>query len=644
MRTHAQMKKALLVIWLCVAWAVAAVAQPVSAAAASQTAAAFFGQYLPAPGAARRADAVVMQAQTPRAYLFTQQRHFVLVAADEADPAILGYGTRAVRSEPEAMPPALSALLSRPCRTTAAAYPPPHVSFTAVSPLLSTVRHQEAPYNNQCPYYRYTDGTLSERPCVVGCVATAMEQILSYYRRTYVLQDTLHGWTTDHYDIPDVLPGEQVDSRLIRADYADSLATPAEVDAVARLSYWLGVACHMKWGVSESAASTSRLVEPLQRAFGLKYVHYLDSYQYDPTAYWNFLAAELMQGRPVYYAGSIMRTGGHAFVLDGLDSNGLFHVNWGYGGEFDGYFRLDVLAYMQPDDQRREEFVESGFFCNQEALVVCPDEVPGVLPPDTLTRTGREIELLGMWTEQPPQTGCYTQVKLDVRNTAECALTTPFALVQSMPADTARLVQGDWLAFTGRTLAAGQRDTLCVHVQFARSGDSWLCITPDGLQVIDSLRVQVEAGGTLLIETAQPEVTFPAPLTARFSIPLSNPEDTTRAAQFFEYDLLNETTQQSRRITHFIYLQPGESRTDTVQFSSLQPGGTYTLRVRRRWPIVQSLGFTVPVPAALHEAEGTAREDGPEAWYTLSGQRVIPPLPRGVYLRRQGGRVQPVIY
>ena len=644
MRTYAQMKKALLVIWLCVAWAVAAVAQPVSEAAASQTAAAFFGQYLPAPGAARRADAVVMQAQTPRAYLFTQQRHFVLVAADEADPAILGYGTRALRSEPEAMPPALSALLSRPCRATAAAYPPPNVSFTAVSPLLSTVRHQEAPYNKQCPYYRYTDGTLSERPCVVGCVATAMEQILSYYRRTYVLQDTLHGWTTDHYDIPDVLTGEQVDSRLIRADYADSLATPAEVDAVARLSYWLGVACHMKWGVSESAASTSRFVEPLQRAFDLKYVHYLDSYQYDPTAYWNFLAAELMQGRPVYYAGSIMRTGGHAFVLDGLDSNGLFHVNWGYGGEFDGYFRLDVLAYMQPDDQRREEFVESGFFCNQEALVVCPDEVPGVLPPDTLTRTGREIELLGMWTEQPPQTGCYTQVMLDVRNTAECALTTPFALVQSMPADTARLVQGDWLAFTGRTLAAGQRDTLCVHVQFARSGDSWLCITPDGLQVIDSLRVQVEAGGTLLIETAQPEVTFPAPLTARFSIPLSNPEDTTRAAQFFEYDLLNETTQQSRRITHFIYLQPGESRTDTVQFSSLQPGGTYTLRVRRRWPIVQSLGFTVPVPAALHEAEGTAREDGPEAWYTLSGQRVIPPLPRGVYLRRQGGRVQPVIY
>lgn len=638
------MKKALSLVWLYAAWVVSAVAQPVGEAAAAQTAAAFFAQYFSVPGGSRRAEAVVMQGQMARAYLFAQQQHFVLVAADEADPAILGYGTRVVQSDPAAMPPPLRALLSQPRRATAAAYPPPDASFAAVPPLLSTVRHQEAPYNAQCPYYRYADGTLSERPCVVGCVATAMEQILSYYRRNYVLQDTLHGWTTDHYDIPDVLPGEQVDSRLIRADYADSLATPAEVDAVARLSYWLGVACHMKWGVSESAASTSRLVEPLQRAFGLKYVHYLDSYQYDPTAYWNFLAAELMQGRPVYYAGSIMRTGGHAFVIDGLDSNGLFHVNWGYGGEFDGYFRLDVLAYMQPEDQRREEFVESGFFCNQEALVVCPDEVAGVLPPDTLARSGREIELLGMWTEQPPQTGCYTQVMLDVRNTADRALTTPFALVQSMPADTARLVQGDWLAFTGRTLAAGQRDTLCVHVQFARSGDSWLCITPDGLQIIDSMRVKVEPGGTLLIDAAQPEVTFPAPLTARFSIPLSNPEDTTRAAQFFEYDLLNETTQQSRRITHFIYLHPGESRTDSVAFSSLQPGGTYTLRVRRRWPIVQSLGFTVPVPAALHEAGEAACDDRTETWYTLSGQRVAPPLPRGVYLRRQGGRVQPVIH
>jgi hypothetical protein len=34
---------------------------------------------------------------------------------------------------------------------------------------------------------------------------------------------------------------------------------------------------------------------------------------------------------------------GHAFVIDGYDSNGLYHVNWGWGGSYDGYFQLNNL-------------------------------------------------------------------------------------------------------------------------------------------------------------------------------------------------------------------------------------------------------------------------------------------------------------
>lgn len=77
-------------------------------------------------------------------------------------------------------------------------------------------------------------------------------------------------------------------------------------------------------------------------------MHYLDSYKYNPVAYWNFLAQELIARRPIYYSGSAMNLEGHAFVLDGLDANGLFHVNWGYYGSYDGYFRLDVLAVKAP--------------------------------------------------------------------------------------------------------------------------------------------------------------------------------------------------------------------------------------------------------------------------------------------------------
>ena len=46
---------------------------------------------------------------------------------------------------------------------------------------------------------------------------------------------------------------------------------------------------------------------------------------------------KLAQGIPIYYSGS-GQNGGHAFVLDGYDNEGRFHVNWGWGGSFDGYF------------------------------------------------------------------------------------------------------------------------------------------------------------------------------------------------------------------------------------------------------------------------------------------------------------------
>ncbi len=632
------MKHILYIIGVLCCIVATASAQTVSEADARSKAQAWFVQHDAPTATSTLRGHLRLCRETPRAFLFAQGSRFVLIASSETEPEVLGYGTVA---DSENLPLPLEAMLGHSAASRAV-YPPPGSSWKAVQPLLTTVRHQKAPYNNACPYYLHSDGTLSTTRCVVGCVATAMEQILTYYRREYVLQDTLHGWSSEHYDIPDVLPGERVDTRLVLDDYDNVPATAEEIDAVARLSYWLGVACRMNWGVGESGASTVRLVEPLQRAFGLKYVHYLDSYQYAPEAYWNFIAAEIMQGRPVYYAGSLMRTGGHAFVLDGLDDKGMFHVNWGYGGDFDGYFRLDVLAHFQPEDERWDEFVENGFFCNQEAIAVCPDSVPGICPPDTLERTGREIRVLGAWTMQQPVTGCHTQLMLDVRNESDQALTTPFALVLGSETDTARYEQGDWLAFTGRTLEAGERDTLSVHLQFKRSGRLWLYITPDGVLTLDSLQLDIAQGGTAAIETGEPQVEFPATGTARLLIPLSNPSATDRAAQSFEYDLLDVASCDSCIKQHWIYLEPAATVTDTVQFTSLVPGRHYKLRVRRRWPIVQTLDFTMPVPEGIDDAR-LPDEALPEAWYTLEGRRIRRPLAPGVYLKRVGLRTEKII-
>lgn len=576
----------------------------------------------------------------PRAYVFTQGTEFLLVSKGTDEPAVLGYGCS--EQFPE-IPPVLRTLLSTaPSARVTAAYPPAGAVWKAVSPLLTTIRHQQAPYNRYCPYYRRADGSLSDNPCVVGCVATAMEQILTYYRRTYTLADTLKGWETPNYVVPDVLPGASVDTRLIRDNYAEGTYTEAEADAVARLSFYLGVACRMNWGEHSSGAYSQRLVNPLQRAWGMEYVHYLSSTDYDPAVYWNFLATEIQAARPVYYAGSIMRSGGHAFVLDGLDERGLFHVNWGYGGAYDGYFRLDVLAHPQPEADRSDSVVYSGFFCNQEAIVCSPDAQPDVKLPSSLPRTGREVIVENVCIDRTPQTGCYTPLRICVQNVSKFTLTTPFYVLLHEPDDAQWPEHAELLNQTGCTLAPGQHDTLLVHTLFTRSGQLSLTISSNGQEQHYSRVINVGIGGTQQLEADVPQLVFADSTQVEVHQHIANPSDTARGATYFVYDLLDNVTQTDGQVEHFVYLRPAADTVDVVRFRQLVPGRSYTLRVRRVWPIVQNITFTMPTSTGI-DCPAAPTVAYPEIWYTLSGRQVLRPTGPGIYLCRKGSRVYKVL-
>lgn len=51
----------------------------------------------------------------------------------------------------------------------------------------------------------------------------------------------------------------------------------------------------------------------------------------------------MINERPVLYAGGDADS--HAFVVDGYSLNDYFHVNWGWGGNCDGYY---LLSYLHP--------------------------------------------------------------------------------------------------------------------------------------------------------------------------------------------------------------------------------------------------------------------------------------------------------
>ena len=63
---------------------------------------------------------------------------------------------------------------------------------------------------------------------------------------------------------------------------------------------------------------------------------------YSLAEWTQILDNELAAGRPVFYSGS-STDGGHQFICDGSDGQGLYHINWGWGGYQNGYFDVTIL-------------------------------------------------------------------------------------------------------------------------------------------------------------------------------------------------------------------------------------------------------------------------------------------------------------
>ncbi len=576
-------------------------------------------------------------ASLPSSYVFTTSDAFVIVGELDGNPIALGYGeahSERLRTQ-QPLPPTLTALLHKASANTTSQSDLFLQPGAPAGPLLTTVRHQKDPYNAACPYYTYDDGTMSEERCVVGCVATALEECLSYYQREIILQDTLHGWKTEHYSIPDVLPSARVDTRLILDNYDTENASSESLDAIARLNLYCGMAAHMNWGVHESGASVRRVVEPLKRAFGYGFVHHADSYKYAPQEWVRMIANEVREGRPVLYAGYTQFIEGHAFVIDGIDAEGLFHVNWGYGGAYDGYFRLDILAFYEDDENKRDEHAAQGFFCNQEALLLHPDNISVSLP-DTLERNGTEIVIDSIYPLTVPQEGKYTPIAIHLRNTTDQTLTTPLELFTNAPTDTLLFEQADYVAFTGVTLAGGESRQVVVDAWFTETGNRLLSISPDDILVLKTLEVEVIPNEKHILKHTISAPTFPNAHEVQFVVTISNSSVAKARAGILQRYFLDKGTtcrdytgayQQS----DVIYLNPGEAHTDTVVFRNLKPNTTYTFKVKYDWHDVKELTFSTPSTDGITTLSPSPT--GHTEWHSLDGRKLNhPPTKAGIYI------------
>lgn len=213
---------------------------------------------------------------------------------------------------------------------------------SAVAPLLGNIEwDQTSPYNNMCPRYD------SVHVAATGCVATAMAQVMAYYKYPKQLKADIPGyvnrWNGIPMEIPTITREEGIydwDNMLPKYN-KEANATQQQKDAVAKLMYHCGAAVKMSYG-PESAASVS--ASKLAKYFGYDADLMMDLSRSSFTLdkWMQIIDTELAAGRPVLYGGQAS-DGGHQFICDGIDGEGLYHINWGWSGSQNGYFDLSLL-------------------------------------------------------------------------------------------------------------------------------------------------------------------------------------------------------------------------------------------------------------------------------------------------------------
>ena len=299
---------------------------------------------------------------------------FVIVAGDDRTAGVLACGSQAI--DMDDVPCNMQWLLDHYSKQMDYLRAHPDVPVMAaagqnsvvVSPLVSCTWNQRAPFYNQCP----TSGT---QHCLTGCVATAMAQVMYYWK--YPAQaPALDGYTSEvNGATVDALPGGTFDWDNMLDVYPTN-ATAQQKDAVAMLMRYCGQACHMGYGTSASGAYSDDELEGM-KTFGYNNdAVLLDRDDFTADEWAAMIEQQLAAGCPILYGGvDADKNAGHAFVVDGC-GGGMYHINWGWSGSGDGYFVLDAFTTMNlqysSEQQMLYQVYPAGYLYDKHAALMLP--------------------------------------------------------------------------------------------------------------------------------------------------------------------------------------------------------------------------------------------------------------------------------
>lgn len=281
-------------------------------------------------------------------YAFNLEQGYVIVSGDDEMTELVGYAENGF-FDAENVPPQMQLWLDRYAEYVAAVQSGKakarkillsNSPSVVVEPLVTTKWNQDAPFNNFAP--EYTDDNNNTQRCATGCAATAMAQIMKFHNWPeqgvghYSYEHQSFGTISSNFS-EHVYDWTNMIDRYNNGEYSN-----VQADAVALLMKDCGVSLNMNYGPVSGASIYS--YTPAFKNYFRYSSRTVNRSGCETAEFTRIITDELQEGRPIIYCGT-GEDGGHAFVVDGYDTNYFLHVNWGWGGYSDGYFDMN---YMDP--------------------------------------------------------------------------------------------------------------------------------------------------------------------------------------------------------------------------------------------------------------------------------------------------------
>lgn len=281
-------------------------------------------------------------------YAFNLEQGYVIVSGDDEMTELVGYAENGF-FDAENVPPQMQLWLDGYAEYVAAVQSGKAKArkillsdspSVVVEPLVTTKWNQDAPFNNFAP--EYTDDNNNTQRCATGCAATAMAQIMKFHNWPeqgvghYSYEHQSFGTISSNFS-EHVYDWTNMIDRYNNGEYSSEQA-----DAVALLMKDCGVSLNMNYGPVSGASIYSYY--PAFKNYFRYSSRTVNRSGCETAEFTKIITNELQEGRPIIYCGT-GEDGGHAFVVDGYDTNYFLHVNWGWGGYSDGYFDMN---YMDP--------------------------------------------------------------------------------------------------------------------------------------------------------------------------------------------------------------------------------------------------------------------------------------------------------